>query len=167
MARLCWSMWWPLFSSRQTTCQYSGCRECPWDYGCNCSQSTRKGCPCFSIGWWYWETSFYWPQQYVRTLKIFETSIRQMGTPLTIGLLSQRRILMISGAAKHAWLPLRRLIPFPLQFLLQLLPLSRKISSRDQERCFPVHGVEGSQAMGLMALLYCGTGSSTRCFWGA
>jgi len=52
-----------------------------------------------------------------------------MATPLKIGLQSQRRILMISGAAKHACLPMRRLMSFPLLLLPLLLPLSSEISS--------------------------------------
>jgi len=88
---------------------------------------------------------------------------RQMAPPLMIGLLSQRRILMTLGAARHAWLPLRRLMNILLLLLPLLQPLSRQISlltsrkgSRERLPCswhwrIPSSGTHSTTLIGTLA----------------
>jgi len=99
----------------------------------------------------------------------FPTSSRWVVLPLIIRLLLPRKVLMISGAVRCAWLPLRRVLPFLLLLLLLPLSLSRKISSlisrKESREMLPCSIYWRIPDMGLMAPVYPGTGTSTRCLW--
>jgi len=140
------------------------------NYWCLHSQPTNKGCPHLPGRQSHCEALSILYKGMLRMLEIFANYCQASSAPndnwnaVTMKHFVDFRFskaCMIATENNDTFF----LLPLPTPKQKNLL--SDFIQERDQDKFFPVQCTEGSQAVGFMALLHCGTGTSTRYFWSA